>query len=107
MLFCTKELFSGEVTATTNTDHMELLQTTMLSAQCKYNVTTGSFSLDLQESNDGVNYKSISGASIAVSATGSDFIKLTHAPSRYYRIRAVRTSGTIDSLTVTIHTKGV
>lgn len=107
MLFCTKELFNAEVTASTNTDAIELLQTTMISVQCRYTVTSGSFSLELQESNDGEYFKSISGSSISVTSTGSDFLKLTHATSRYYRIRAARTSGTIDSLVVTVHTKGV
>lgn len=107
MLFCTKDLFSAEVTATTATNPMEMLQNTMVSFQCRYTVTTGSYSLQLQESNDGTNYSDVSGSAIAVTATGAGFLKVTAAPSRYYRINAVRTSGTIDSLVVTAHTKGV
>ena len=107
MLFCTKELFNAAVAATSATDPMEMLQTTMVSFQCRYTVTTGSYSLQLQESNDGTNYSDVSGSAIAVTATGAGFIKVTAAPSRYYRVRAVRTSGDIDPLVITAHTKGV
>lgn len=108
MLFCTKELVSsGTISATTALTAIELLQNTKLSLQCVYTVTTGSFSLQLQESNDGVNYSDISGSAIAVTATGSGFLKVADACSRYYRVRAVRTSGDIDTLVITAHTKGV
>lgn len=108
MLFCTKELVNVTgVDATTAYDHIEMLQTTMLSLQCRFTVTTGSFSLQLQESNDGVNYSDVSGSAVAVTATGTGFIKVVQACSRYYRVRAVRTSGDIDTLVITAHTKGV
>lgn len=108
MLFCTKELVNDTtIGATTEYTAIELLQNTMLSLQCRYTVTTGSFSLQLQESNDGTNFSDVSGSAIAVTATGAGFIKVIDACSRYYRIRAVRTSGDIDTLIVTAHTKGV
>lgn len=108
MLFCAKELVnSGSIAATTALAPIELLQNTMLSLQCRYTVTAASFSLQLQESNDGVNYSDVSGSAIAVTATGAGFIKVPEACSRYYRINAVRTSGDLDTLVITAHTKGV
>lgn len=108
MLFCTKELANvGTVSASTNYDAIELLQMTKLSIQCRYTVTTGSFTLKLQESNDGTNFSDVASATLAVTATGAGFIKLSDAPSRYYRIRAERTSGDLDSLVILAHCKGV
>lgn len=106
MLFNTLELYNSAVSVAVNSNALQLLQTTCLSVQCTYTVTTGSYNLQLQESNDGNNWYNVGSAS-AVTATGGNMLKVDRAVSRYYRIAVLKTSGTIDTLLILAHTKGV
>lgn len=106
MLFNTLELFNAAVSAATTSNSIKLLQTTCLSVQCVYAVGTGSYTLQLQESNDGVTWINV-GSSTAVTATGAVMMKVDRAVSLYYRVDVARTSGSITSLTILAHTKGV
>ena len=108
MLFNTFEMANlTAVAAATNSSTMECLQTTKLAVQCVYTVTTGSYTLQLQESVDGSNWENISGASTSVTSTGKALYKVTDAVSKYYRVNVAKTSGTIDTLVITAHAKGV
>jgi len=108
MLFNTKVLHpSAAVSAAGNSSTLECLQTTKLAVQCVYTVTTGSYTLQLQESIDGTNWHDISGATTAVTSTGKAIYKVTDAVSLYYRVNIAKTSGDINALVITAHTKGV
>ena len=107
MMFNTMTMYSGAVSAAGNSSSLESLQMTKLSVACVYTVTTGVYALKLQESNDGTNWFDVSGASTAVSATGSTLYKVTDAVSLYYRVNIAKTSGSIDSLIITAHAQGV
>lgn len=107
MLFNTLTLHSAATPVTIASSAIQCLQTTKLAVQCTYVVTTGSFTLQLQESNDGVSWADVSGGSQAVTATGNAMIKVADAVSLFYRVNIVRTSGTLDSLIILAHAKGV
>lgn len=107
MLFNSKTLYNAAVAAAGNSAVMELLQTTKLSVSCAYTVGTGSYTLQLQESNDQVSWHDVSGASTAVTATGKALYKVSDAVCKFYRVNIAKTSGDITLLTIEAHTKGV
>ena len=108
MLFNIMSMFgTAAVSATGNSSTIECLQTTTLAVACVYTVTTGSYTLKLQESLDEITWFDVSGASTSVSATGTALYKVTSAVSRYYPVNIAKTSGTLDALTITAHAKGV
>lgn len=114
MYFARKTLLSASaVAAATNSEVMECLQTTKLTIGCSFTVTTGSYSLQAQESPDyDPAHPELAtwfdvGSAIAVTATGKGATRLTDTACQYYRVVVSKTSGTIDTLLITANAKGV
>lgn len=109
MLFNTMLMFNAAVTADINSASIEMLQNTSLSVQIVAAGTTVTYAFTLYESNDGVNWAATA-ATASLSATSGTqvlFLKLTEAPSRYYRVFIDKTTNDLTSCVITGHAKGV
>jgi hypothetical protein len=109
MLFNTLNLYDGAVTADTDSNTIEMLQMTSLSVQIVATGTTVTYDFTLYESNDGIKYKATS-TTAALSATSGEqilFLKLTDAPSRFYKVFIDKTTNNLTSCVITAHAKGV
>lgn len=109
MLFNTLKLFDAAVTDDVYSSHIEMLQNTSLSIQIVAAGTSVTYAFILQESNDGVNYlaTSTTAALSATSGTQVLFLKLTEAPSKFYRVLIGKTTNNLTSCVLTAHAKGV
>jgi len=109
MLFNTVKLFDDAVTADTYSNVIEMLQNTSLSVQIVASGTTVTYAFTLYESNDNVSWAATS-TTASLSATSGEqvlFLKLTSAPSRYYKVLIDKTTNNLTSCVITAHAKGV
>lgn len=109
MLFNTMQMFNNAVTADTYSSVIEMLQNTSLSVQIVADGTTVTYAFTLYESNDGVNYLATSTTASLTATSGAQvlFLKLTSAPSRYYKVFIDKTTNNLTSCVITGHAKGV
>lgn len=109
MLFKTMEMFNAAVTDDVYSSAIEMLQNTSLSVQIVAAGTTVTYAFTLYESNDGVNYAATSTTASLSATSGTQilFLKLTDAPSRYYKVFIDKTTNDLTSCVITGHAKGV
>lgn len=109
MLFNTMKMFDAAVTDDTFSSVIEMLQNTSLSVQIVAAGTTVTYAFTLYESNDGVNYSATSTTASLTATSGTQilFLKLTDAPSRYYKVFIDKTTNNLTSCVITGHAKGV
>jgi hypothetical protein len=111
MLFNTMVMYDGAVTADTYSSAIEMLQQTSLSIQVTLTGTSVDYAFTVYESNDGTNYAATSTTSGSVTTSGAEtktvFLKLTSAPSKYYKVLIDKTTNNLTACVITAHSKGV
>lgn len=106
MRFITDSILNLSAAVASSTSETLNLDTILnCSVTVKWTSTTASFTINMEVSNDGVDWFVIDFSTIA-NNNGTDIYIIQNNPYRYARVSVVRTSGTATTITATYHGKG-
>lgn len=98
---------SSSITADESGEALNILHQEMWSAQIIWTSTTAAATVQIEESNDGSTWSTISGKTQAISSdSGNVMLSGSNQASKFIRVTVDHTSGTITTLTVKMIAKG-
>lgn len=100
-------LDEATVTADVEGESIEIRNTHGVSFQVEWTSTTASATVDVEVSNDGSTWIKEGAQQVINNNSGATMLIITDAYYRNVRVKVEHTSGTVDSVKVTINTKGI